>query len=154
VKVHLWGELGFYGPGRRSRFEVRLEAELPLTEAISLLGVPEADVAVVGLNGEVVRLDDPSLVVRDADRLDLFPATSGGSPRGASAARRPKPATRLALNAIPTGQPIRVKRHPASHERQASCPRSTQATASAPAGRSTSGGMKSIPLATASEASM
>jgi sulfur carrier protein ThiS len=78
VKVHLWGELGFYGPERRSRFEVRLDAELPLREVVRLIGVPEAEVAVVGLNGEVVRLDDPSLVVRDADRLDLFPATSGG----------------------------------------------------------------------------
>jgi hypothetical protein len=40
--------------------------------------VPEADVAVLGLNGEVVRLGDATLVVRDEDRLDLFPATSGG----------------------------------------------------------------------------
>ena len=78
MKVHLWGELGFYGPDRRSRFEVRLDAELLLTEAIRLLGVPEADVAVVGLNGEVVRIGDRALTVRDGDRLDLFPATSGG----------------------------------------------------------------------------
>ena len=78
MKVHLWGELGFYGPERRSRFEVRLDTELPLREVLRLIGVPEAEVAVCGHNGEVVRLDDPSLVVRDADRLDLFPATSGG----------------------------------------------------------------------------
>jgi sulfur carrier protein ThiS len=49
-----------------------------LADAIRLVGVPAADVAVVGLNGQVVRLDDPSLVVTDRDRLDLFPATSGG----------------------------------------------------------------------------
>ena len=78
MKVHLWGELGFYGPGRRSRFEVRLEGEQPLREVMGQLGVPEADVAVVGLNGEVVRLSDSSLTVTDGDRLDLFPATSGG----------------------------------------------------------------------------
>ena len=78
MKVHLWGELGFYGPDRQSRFEVRLDGELPLVEAIRLLGVPEADVAVLGLNGEVVRLSEPSLTVSDGDRLDLFPATSGG----------------------------------------------------------------------------
>jgi sulfur carrier protein ThiS len=77
-KVHLWGELGFYGPDRRSRFEVRLVDELPLAEALRLLGVPEADVAVVGLNGEVVHLGELSLTVSDGDRLDLFPATSGG----------------------------------------------------------------------------
>jgi molybdopterin converting factor small subunit len=78
VKVHLWGELGFYGPGRRGRFEVSLEGVVPLREAIRRTGVPEAEIAVLGLNGEVVRLDDPTLAVRDGDRLDLFPATSGG----------------------------------------------------------------------------
>lgn len=78
MKVHLFGELGFYGPGRRGRFECRLEGERRLLDVLAEIGVPVADVAVCGLNGEVVRLDDPSLVVRDADRLDLFPATSGG----------------------------------------------------------------------------
>jgi len=78
VRVHLWGELGFYGPERRGRFEVHLEKEVSLREALRLAGVPEAEIAVTGLNGEVVRLDDPSLSVTDADRLDLFPPTSGG----------------------------------------------------------------------------
>lgn len=78
MKVHLFGELGFYGPGRRPRFEVRIEGEVPLAEALRLIGVPAADVAVVGLNGEVVRLGDPALTVSDGDRLDLFPPTSGG----------------------------------------------------------------------------
>jgi sulfur carrier protein ThiS len=78
MRVHLWGELGFYGPGRRSRFDFPLEGQLPLLEAIRRIGVPEADVAVAGLNGEVVRLSDPTLTVSDGDRLDLFPATSGG----------------------------------------------------------------------------
>jgi molybdopterin converting factor small subunit len=78
VRVHLWGELGFYGPERRSRFEFHVERVMPLDEALRLMGVPIADVAVTGLNGEVVRLDDPSLTVTDVDRLDLFPPTSGG----------------------------------------------------------------------------
>jgi hypothetical protein len=78
VRVHLWGELGFYGPERRSRFEVPIQREMPLVEALRLMGVPAADVAVTGLNGEVVRLGDPGLTVTDADRLDLFPPTSGG----------------------------------------------------------------------------
>ncbi|MEI8333107.1 MAG: MoaD/ThiS family protein [Chloroflexota bacterium] len=78
MRVHLWGELGFYGPERRGRFEVHLEKEVSLREALRLAGVPEAEIAVTGLNGEVVRLDDPSLSVTDADRLDLFPPTSGG----------------------------------------------------------------------------
>lgn len=78
MRVHLWGELGFYGPERRSRFEVPIQREMPLVETLRLMGVPAAGVAVAGLNGEVVRLDDPTLTVTDADRLDLFPPTSGG----------------------------------------------------------------------------
>jgi hypothetical protein len=78
VKVHLWGELGFYGPGRQGRFELRLDHEMPVIDALRLVGVPEADVAVLGLNGAVVRLDDPGLTVTDADRIDCFPPTSGG----------------------------------------------------------------------------
>ena len=34
VKVHLWGELGFYGPDRRGEFEVPLEEPMPLVEAL------------------------------------------------------------------------------------------------------------------------
>jgi sulfur carrier protein ThiS len=78
MKVHLWGELAFYGPGREARFEIRLEHPTPLSEALRLVGVPAAEVAVAGLNGEVVRLDDASLVLVDEDRLDLFPPSSGG----------------------------------------------------------------------------
>ena len=78
MKVHLWGELGHYGPGRKGRFEWRVEREMPLLDALRAIGVPAADVAVCGLNGEVVRLDDPALSVTDDDRLDLFPPTSGG----------------------------------------------------------------------------
>jgi molybdopterin converting factor small subunit len=78
VKVHLWGELGFYGPGKKGRFEWPLDREMPLLDALRLMGVPPADVAVCGLNGEVARLEDPTLTVNDDDRIDLFPPTSGG----------------------------------------------------------------------------
>jgi sulfur carrier protein ThiS len=78
VRVHLWGELGFYDRERRHRFEVALPGQLPLADVLRLLGVPEPEVAIAGLNGEVVRLDDPFVTVEDADRLDLFPPSAGG----------------------------------------------------------------------------
>ena len=78
MKVHLWGELGFYGPGREGRFEYPVDGEIPLLEALLAMGVSAADVTVAGLNGEIVRVEDRSLVVRDGDRLDLFPPSSGG----------------------------------------------------------------------------
>ena len=78
MKVHLWGELGFYGPAMRGRFEFPITHEMRVTDALRLIGVPEADVAVLGVNGEVVQLDDPTIVVADRDRIDCYPATSGG----------------------------------------------------------------------------
>jgi sulfur carrier protein ThiS len=78
VKVRLWGELSFYGPGKRGRFEVPISQEMPVSDALRLIGVPAADVAVLGRNGEVVRLDDPTITVDDEDRIDCFPPTSGG----------------------------------------------------------------------------
>jgi hypothetical protein len=78
VKVHLWGELGFYSPGKRGKFEIHLERPMPMDEALRVIGVPAADIAVLGLNGEVVRIDEPGLTVTDADSIDCFPPTSGG----------------------------------------------------------------------------
>jgi sulfur carrier protein ThiS len=78
VRIHLWGELGFYGPGRTGRFEAVLGRRLPILDALREIGVPAEEIAVAGLNGEVVRLDDPILAVGDDDRLDLFPPSSGG----------------------------------------------------------------------------
>ena len=78
VRVHLWGELGFYGPGKQGRFEFRIDHEMPVSDALRLIGVPEADVAVLGLNGEVVTPGDPTVTVADGDRIDCFPPTSGG----------------------------------------------------------------------------
>jgi len=78
VKVHLWGELGHYGPEKRGRFDFRIDHDMPVSDALRLIGVPEADVAVFALNREVVRLGDPTLTVADGDRIDCFPPTSGG----------------------------------------------------------------------------
>ncbi|MCU0483583.1 MAG: MoaD/ThiS family protein [Chloroflexi bacterium] len=78
MRVRLWGELGFYDRQRRHRFEVTLAGELPLADVLRLLGVPAAEVAIVGVNGEVVRHDDPAVRLADGDRLDLFPPTAGG----------------------------------------------------------------------------
>ncbi|MEI7743444.1 MAG: MoaD/ThiS family protein [Chloroflexota bacterium] len=78
MKVHLWGELGFYGPDRQGRFEVRIREPMQIAEALALIGVPVADVAVLGHNGDVVRPHDATVIVTDADRIDCFPATSGG----------------------------------------------------------------------------
>jgi hypothetical protein len=78
VKVHLSGELAFYGPGKRGKFDFPLEQPMPVAEALRLMGVPWADVAVLGVNGVAERVDDPAVIVTDRDRIDCYPPTSGG----------------------------------------------------------------------------
>jgi len=78
MKVHLWGELGFYGPGRQARFEFPLPVETSVSDALRLMGVPEADIAVFAVNGEVIRLGEAGLTLHDRDRIDCFPPSSGG----------------------------------------------------------------------------
>ncbi len=51
---------------------------MPFVEALRLIGVPVADITVLGLNGEVVGVDEPGLTVNDAGRIDCFPPTSEG----------------------------------------------------------------------------
>lgn len=78
MKVHLWGELGFYGPGKRSTFEFPIDNEMPVAEALRRIGVPAPDVAVLGVNGVAERVDDPAVIVTNRDRIDCYPPTSGG----------------------------------------------------------------------------
>ena len=78
MRVHLWGELGFYGPGKQARFEFPLPGEMPVSDALRLMGVPEADIAVFAVNGEVVRLGKAEITLADRDRIDCFPPSSGG----------------------------------------------------------------------------
>ena len=78
MKVHLSGELAFYGPGKRSKFEFAIDRPLPVAEALRLMGVPAADVAVLSVNGVAERVDDPLVIVTNQARIDCYPPTSGG----------------------------------------------------------------------------
>ncbi len=76
MEVHLGGHLAFYDPQKRSRFEVHVEAGTPLLDLVRELGVPEAEIAIAAVNRSVVTLAEAR--VGDADRLDLYPPSSGG----------------------------------------------------------------------------
>ncbi len=78
MEVHLGGHLGFYGPERRSRFEVHLGTETTLLELIRALGVPEAEIDLAAVNRTIVSLHEAR--VGDADRVDLYPPMGGGAP--------------------------------------------------------------------------
>jgi hypothetical protein len=78
VKVHLSGELAFYGPGQRSTFEFPIDRAMHIADALRLIGVPSADVAVLSVNGVAERADNPAVIVTNDATVDCYPPTSGG----------------------------------------------------------------------------
>ena len=51
---------------------------MALVEALRQIGVPVVEITVLGLNCEVVPVDELGLTVNDAGRIDCFPPTSEG----------------------------------------------------------------------------
>ena len=78
MRVYLSGELGFYGPRKRGTFEFAIGQAMPVAEALRLIGVPAADVAVLSVNGVAERVDDPSIIVTNDASIECYPPTSGG----------------------------------------------------------------------------
>lgn len=76
MQLHLGGTLAFYDAARRSRFDVHLEGETAVLDLIRELRIPEAEIALVAVDGEVVSLERAH--VDDGSRLDLYPPMSGG----------------------------------------------------------------------------
>jgi sulfur carrier protein ThiS len=85
MELHLGGQLAFYDPEKRSRVTVPLETDAPLREVLCRLGIPEAEVGLAAVNRQVVRLEEA--VVRDSDRVDLYPPMDGGAPLARAATR-------------------------------------------------------------------
>ncbi len=78
MKVHLSGELAFYGPGKRGKFEFPIAHAMPVAEALRLMGIPAADVAVLAVNGVAERVDNAAVIVTNGDVIACYPPTSGG----------------------------------------------------------------------------
>ena len=73
MKVHLGGHLAFYDPEKRSRFEVHLEAETALLDLVRELGIPEAEIALVGMTF-------PQDLFKKMPKLEWIQALAAGVP--------------------------------------------------------------------------
>jgi len=76
VSVSVGGYLGFYTPRHQRKFQFAAGEGLAISEIVRQLGLPQAEVALVSLNGDVV--EDFSILVREGDELKLFSVTDGG----------------------------------------------------------------------------
>ena len=76
MKLYLGGSLAFYTPTKQPNLEVSLNKKTSLTQIISDLGVPIAEVQLTVLNGELVNLSE--ILVSNEDEVRLYPPVGGG----------------------------------------------------------------------------
>lgn len=76
MKLYLGGSLAFHSPGKKSILELNLKKETLLTEIMSQLKIPIAEVQLTVLNGELVEMIN--LIVKDSDEVRLYPPVGGG----------------------------------------------------------------------------
>jgi len=76
MKLHLGGNLPFFGPKRQKVLKVHLQKPTRLSEVLLRLGIPVSEVYLTVLNGEHVILDET--LVSDSDEVRLYPPMDGG----------------------------------------------------------------------------
>jgi len=77
VRVKLFATLGRFRPGERpgSPFTFAVDEGATVADLTARLGLPEAEVKVVFVNGLV---QPPTYVLRAADEVGIFPPIGGG----------------------------------------------------------------------------
>lgn len=76
MKLYAGGHLDFYLPQRRNRLELELKEPTRLSELLTGLGIPLAEVHLVVINGQLVDLQEAT--VSGQDEVKLYPAVNGG----------------------------------------------------------------------------
>lgn len=76
MTLHLGGHLNWYDKERRAWFQVSIARPTPLIEILRALELPVGEVALCAVNGALVELENA--MVRDDDRVELFPPIGGG----------------------------------------------------------------------------
>ena len=76
MKLNLGGQLSFYLPGHPRQLEVQLDGPTWLSDVLTNLGIPIAEIYLVAVNGEMV--DPQNTLVSQEDEVKLYPAVDGG----------------------------------------------------------------------------
>lgn len=76
MKLFLGGQFSLYIPGHPPSVDVDVKQPARLSEVLSGLGIPVADIHLVVVNGQLVEMDET--VVSDPDEVKIFPPVGGG----------------------------------------------------------------------------
>lgn len=77
MQLYLGGHLSWYDSQKRKRLEISLSKSTLLTQVLTDLNIPIAEIAVGVVNGSPVFLFD-NISVTDADKVELYPPVGGG----------------------------------------------------------------------------
>jgi len=76
MHIYLGGHLNFYHPQKDSWLEIEINQPRLLAEVLKEAGIPEGEVYLVVINGELVELSEA--VISAQNDVKLFPAVGGG----------------------------------------------------------------------------
>jgi sulfur carrier protein ThiS len=76
IKIHLGGHLAFYAPQKKSRLSIPITEPAELAVVLQSLGIPQSEVAMASVNGELVEL--ATTKIKPGDQIELFSPQGGG----------------------------------------------------------------------------
>jgi sulfur carrier protein ThiS len=76
IHLHLGGHLAFYAPQKQSHFIISVNEPTELAVVLQRLAVPQSEVALASVNGELVEL--ATAKIKPGDRIELFSPMGGG----------------------------------------------------------------------------
>jgi sulfur carrier protein ThiS len=76
MQLHLGGHLSWYDANKRAWLNVPLPEPMPLMDLVSVMGLPQGEIAIAVVNGRTVTLTEAQ--VEDGDRVELYPPIGGG----------------------------------------------------------------------------
>jgi sulfur carrier protein ThiS len=76
MKLNLGGQLSFYLLGHPRQLEVQLDGPTWLSDVLTNLGIPFAEIYLVAVNSEMV--DPHNTLVSQEDEVKLYPPVDGG----------------------------------------------------------------------------
>jgi sulfur carrier protein ThiS len=77
MRLHLGGQFSFYILGHPRWVEVELKEPARLSEVLTGLGIPVAEINLATVNGDLVEV--PEALVTQKDVVKIYPPVGGGS---------------------------------------------------------------------------
>ncbi len=76
MRLYLGGQFSFYIPNHPRHIEIELEGPTRLSDVLTGLGIPIAEINLVTINGELIEIQEAT--ISQPDEVKIYPPVSGG----------------------------------------------------------------------------